>query len=416
MTKLYIEGKKRLEGTVMVQGAKNSILPILAASILPCGESVIENCPAISDTDVAVSILKNLGCAVSREGGVITVNSENISGFEIEDSLMRKMRSSIMFLGAIIAKTGRARISMPGGCELGPRPIDLHLHALEKLGVVITDDHGYLDCRADGGLKGAEINLSFPSVGATENIMLAAVLAKGTTVITNAAREPEIDDLKNFLNEMGAKISSEGGQMVITGVKKLYPVVHRVIPDRIVASTYLAAIAITGGKGKLMGVNPLHFSSVLAALSDAGVGVNFTENTVEIKSNGKINGIRNLRTMPYPGFPTDSQAPIMALMTTAKGDSVFVETIFENRFKHVNELVRMGAKITVQDRVAVVEGVQRLTGARVESTDLRGGAALVVAALAAEGVTEIDKVFHIDRGYERIEENLRALGANIKRI
>ncbi|MBQ2945774.1 MAG: UDP-N-acetylglucosamine 1-carboxyvinyltransferase [Clostridia bacterium] len=416
MTKLYIEGGRRLEGTVMVQGAKNSILPILAASILPDGESVIENCPAISDTDVAIRILKGLGCSVSRESGVITVNSENINGYEIEDSLMRKMRSSIMFLGAIVAKTGRARISMPGGCELGPRPIDLHLKALEKLGAKIYDDRGYLECSCEGGLRGTEINLSFPSVGATENIMLAAATAKGTTVITNAAREPEIDDLKRFLNEMGAKISSDGGQMVIEGVKRLYPAVHRVIPDRIVASTYLAAIAATGGRGKLIGVEPMHFSSVISTLSDAGADVRWSNDTVEIRTNGRLKGIRNLRTMPYPGFPTDAQAPLMALLTCAKGDSVFVETIFENRFKHVNELIRMGAKITVQDRVAVVEGVQRLTGARVESTDLRGGAALVVAALAAEGRTEIDNVFHIDRGYEAIEEKLASLGADIKRI
>ncbi len=415
MSKLYIKGGRRLDGTLRVQGAKNSILPILAASVLTAGNTVIENCPDISDTATAVEILKCLGCGVSRQSGVITVSSDNVDNFEIEEALMRKMRSSIVFLGAMLSRAGEAKISMPGGCELGPRPIDLHIDALSRMGAVFEDKRGYLECKCPDGLRGAEIHLRFPSVGATENIMLAAVTAKGTTVITNAAREPEIDDLSSLLRDMGAKIGTDGGNMVIEGVKRLYPVVHTVIPDRIVASTYLAAIAATGGKGKLIGANPLHFSSVIAALSDAGADVRWTKDTVTVKTDGRLKGVRNIRTMPYPGFPTDAQAPLMALMTTAKGDSVFVETIFENRFKHVNELIRMGARITVNDRVAVVEGVDKLQCSSVECTDLRGGAALAVAALSADGLTVIDNVGHIDRGYEKIEENLSALGADVKR-
>ena len=417
MSILNIEGGRPLTGKLPVQGAKNSALPVLASSILCETCSVIHNCPRLSDVDASLRILECLGCSVKQEADTITVDSSGINRFDIPDNLMREMRSSIVFLGPVCAKMGRARLSFPGGCELGPRPIDLHLSALQQLGLTIEEDHGWLDCTAKKGLKGADIALSFPSVGATENIMLAAATARGNTVIVNAAREPEISDLANFLNKCGAKISGAGESVItIKGVDSLHGCEHCVIPDRIVAATFMAAAAITGGEICLTNVNISHLSPVLPVFIEAGCEISIHQDSLVIRGPVKLKPVKCVRTMPYPGFPTDAQAPVMAMTAIASGTSLFIENIFENRFKHAAELVRLGAMIKVEGRVAVVEGVPKLFGARAEATDLRGGAALVVAALAAEGISELHGIRHIDRGYEKIEESLSRLGAIIERV
>lgn len=416
MAKIYINGGRRLSGELTIHGAKNSALPILAATLLCSGESVLHNCPRLSDVDVSVKILNSLGCDCRRDGNTVIVNAQNVSGNEIPDNLMREMRSSIVFLGAIIGRTKSALVSSPGGCELGPRPIDIHISSLELLGVQITEDHGYLECSVDKNLVGSEINLSFPSVGATENIILAAALAEGTTVIHNAAREPEISDLADFLNSAGAKIYGAGSdKIVINGVNRLHGAEHTVIPDRIVAATYISAAAVTNGDILLKNIMPSHQVALLNVFRQSGCEISPYSNCLRIRSLARPKRIPTIRTMVYPGFPTDAGPPVMAMMCVAKGTTVFVENIFQNRFKYIDELKRLGANIKTQGNVAVIEGVLRLSGAATECTDLRGGAALVVAGLAAEGTTEIDKIFHIDRGYESIEENLRALGAEIKR-
>ncbi len=413
MEKFIVEGGYPLCGVADVQGAKNSVLPIMAASLVCDGECIIENCPRITDTDAAIEILRELGAVVTVHNDYITVNPAYAVRYEIPDRLMRKMRSSIMFLGAILTRSGRALVSFPGGCELGQRPIDLHLAALSAMGVKIEESYGFLDCYTDG-LKGCEITLSFPSVGATENIMLAAVKAKGITVINNPAKEPEIEDLQNFLCKMGAKISGAGtNRIVIEGVKILNGVKHRVIPDRVAAATYLFAVAATRGNALIRKCCPQHLSTVTALLRDAGCEVDVLDSTISIECD-RLRSLRVVRTMPYPGFPTDMQAPLMALMCVAKGSTVFIETIFESRYKHVGELVRMGAKITTEGRVAVVEGVPHLKSAAVEATDLRGGAALMIAGLAAEGETVISNLHHIKRGYECPEKILSSLGAKIR--
>lgn len=415
MPKLRIEGGNSLCGVIDIQGAKNSILPIMAATLLADGECVIENCPDISDTHTALEILRTLGAQVKYRGHTVYADCSNVIDYEIPDELMRKMRSSVIFLGALLARERKALISFPGGCELGPRPIDLHLAAFEKMGVEIREEYGSLNCIADQ-LNGCEIPLAFPSVGATENIMLAACRAKGVTVISNAAREPEIEDLQNFLNEMGADIRGAGSSTVtIRGVKKLIGCRHKVIPDRIVTATYLCAVAATRGNALLRGTCPQHNGALLSALRQAGCEIEESGDLIRIACDS-LRAVRRVRTMPYPGFPTDAQAPFMGLMSVARGSTVFVETIFENRYKHISELQRMGANITLEGRVAVVEGVRRLHGAPVEATDLRGGAALMIAALAAEGTSVISDIYHIDRGYERPEEVLSQLGARIERI
>jgi UDP-N-acetylglucosamine 1-carboxyvinyltransferase len=417
MPKLVINGARKLQGEIRIHGAKNSTLPLMAASLVCGGKCVLHNCPSLSDVDTAIRILHHLGCSVTCSTGEVEIDPLPADRFDIPDHLMREMRSSIIFLGAIVSRMGKALLSFPGGCELGPRPIDLHLSALRKMGVTIDESHGCLDCSVPDGLKGANINLSFPSVGATENIIIAAVLAKGETVITNAAREPEIWDLADFLNSCGAKIRGAGGSTIfIEGVSSLSGCEHRVIPDRIAAATYLAAAAATGSKLTVSNIIPEHLEPVFPAFEESGCRLELEGDRVRITAPDRLNRIRNVRTMPYPGFPTDAQAPVMAMTSIADGTSIFVENIFESRYKHVGELMRLGAHIKVEGRVAVVEGVSHLSGACVEATDLRGGAALVVAGLAAHGATEICGLHHLDRGYEFMEENLASLGADIKRI
>lgn len=416
MAKIYIEGGRRLEGEIRVHGAKNSALPVLAATLLCRGVSVIHNCPSLLDVAASIKILEHLGCQCKREGETVIVDSTALTGCDIPDHLMREMRSSIVFLGAIAARCGTARLSFPGGCELGPRPIDLHLSALRQLGLTITEDRGLLDCRAAGRLKGASVSLSIPSVGATENILLAAVTAKGRTVIHNAAREPEISDLAAFLNRAGACIRGAGSSVIeVDGVYELHGAEHRVIPDRIIAATYMAAAAVTGGDLLLREVEESHLASVLGSFEAAGCRLRPELRRLRITGPRRLRPVGTVRTMAYPGFPTDAQPPVLAMTTLAAGTSVFVENIFENRFKYVDELARLGAHVKVEGRVAVVEGTDRLHGAPVSATDLRGGAALVVAGLAADGVTAVDNLRHIDRGYADLEDSLRAAGANIKR-
>ena len=416
MSRLVINGGNKLEGEIDSQGAKNSVLPILAGTILNGGKNVIYNCPELRDVTITVEVLKSLGCTVKRVGKVLVVDSENISEYTIPDELMRQMRSSIIFLGAILARFKKAVVSMPGGCEIGNRPIDLHIKALKLLGVDITEEHGYIHCSAEK-MHGENIHLDFPSVGATENIMLAACMAEGTTVITNAAREPEITDLETFLNRMGAKVSGAGGDVIrIDGVKKLYGVEHTIIPDRIAGATYLLAGAITGGNVILRNTNAQFMGAIISALKEMGCRI-YSEKTRVILSapQKRLKSPGKLLTMPYPGFPTDIQSPFMALAAIADGTSIFVENIFENRNQHVEELVRMGADIRVDGRIAVVCGTERLSAAKVVAKELRGGAALVLAGLAAEGTTEIENIKYIDRGYEGIEKYLGICGANIKR-
>ncbi len=413
MAKLVIEGGKPLRGEIDVCGAKNAALPILAASVLCGGVCRIHNCPRLSDVDAAMKILTHLGCTCAREDGCVVVDSSAVTSCEIPDDLMREMRSSIVFLGAIAGRCREARLSFPGGCELGPRPIDLHLQALRALGLQIDEAHGGLDCHTDG-LKGCEITLSIPSVGATENILLASSVAKGKTVIRNAAREPEISDLADFLNSAGARIQGAGSSNIeIEGVQRLHPTAHTVIPDRIIAATYMAAAATTGGRLRLKNILPSHLIPVLEYFRVAGCGLDVAERSLLLEAPPRLHRIPTVRTMAYPGFPTDAQPPVLAMSTVADGTSVFVENIFENRFRYVDELVRMGAKIKVEGRVAVVEGVPRLSGAKTEATDLRGGAAVVVAALGADGRTEIGNIGHIRRGYEDLEGCLSSVGASI---
>ncbi|MBR2579409.1 MAG: UDP-N-acetylglucosamine 1-carboxyvinyltransferase, partial [Clostridia bacterium] len=410
MSKLIIEGARRLKGEVNIQGAKNSILPILAASLATGDECIIHNCPEISDVRTTLKILEHLGCKVKFEKNTVTVNSEDVKKNNIPNLLMREMRSSIIFLGALISSVGSAEISLPGGCELGPRPIDMHIEGLRQLGLRINEGYGVLKCGNDGGLDGCNIALSFPSVGATENLIIASVKARGTTVLSNTAREPEIMDLIAFLNSCGAKIESPGeGTLIIEGVKKLHGTEYTVIPDRIAAVTYMSAAAVTVGDLLLKNVIKEHIGSVIPVFEEAGCTVQTDgENSLRIIAPTRPYFNRMIRTMPYPGFPTDAQAPVMAMSCLADGTSVFVENIFTNRYKHVGELLRLGADIKVEGRVAIVEGVKRLLGTEVTAMDLRGAAALVVAGLGAEGRTKISGLSHIDRGYENLENNLES--------
>ena len=417
MEKIIIEGGVPLCGEARVHGAKNSVLPILSATVLVHGSCRIENCPQLSDVAAAIAILEHLGCTVGRDGDTVYVDAREVCRGDVPDELMRRMRSSIVFLGAIAARTGGANLSFPGGCELGPRPIDLHLAALRRLGLHIEEQGGSLCCHTPRRLRGTTITLAFPSVGATENVLLAAVTAEGVTTIHNAAREPEIVDLCAFLTACGAHIRHAGESTVeIEGVAQLHGCTHRIIPDRIETVTYLAAAAVTGSTLLVKQANPAHLCAVLPLFEEMGCTLTAWDSELLISAPPRLHRVRTVRTLPYPGFPTDAQALVMAATTVAAGTSVFVETMFESRYNHVSELLRLGARIKVEGRVAVVEGTAALSGAAVACTDLRGGAALVVAALAAEGVTEITELHHLYRGYDGLADGLSAAGARIATV
>lgn len=416
MQKLIIKGGSSLSGEVNLQGAKNSSLPVLAGAFLAEGKSVITNCPKLSDVYSACRILTHLGCCCDIKENTVTVKSGKYSSCEIPDELMREMRSSIVFLGAVLGRFGECRLSMPGGCQLGPRPIDMHLSSLEKMGVTISEKYGMIECKAENGLKGARITLQFPSVGATENIILAGVLADGETEIRNAGREPEIKDLADYLVKCGARIKGAGESTIyIEGVEKLDGCEYEIMPDRIAAATYMGAAASAGGEIKINRIKYQDVDSFTNIFEQMGCRIYSYRDMMYIKAPEKIKAVPKIRTMPYPGFPTDAQAIVMAVLCRAYGTSIFEENIFESRYKHVDELLRMGADIKVSGKTAVVEGKRKLYGAKVSATDLRGGAALVVAALGAEGITEISDIRHLDRGYDSIENVLSAIGANVKR-
>ncbi|CAG7605562.1 UDP-N-acetylglucosamine 1-carboxyvinyltransferase [Paenibacillus solanacearum] len=415
MEKLVIEGGRPLAGTIRIHGAKNAALPIMAASIMAEGAVHIQNVPNLSDIHVMLDILRALGCEAGHTGDTVTVNTTGVHEFHIPESLMSQMRSSIFLMGPLLSRVGRVELYQPGGCAIGERKIDLHLRGLAALGAVIEESGNKVVCTAEE-LRGAEIVLDYPSVGATENIMMAAVMAKGMTTITGAAREPEIQDLQNFLNAMGAKIIGAGTDTItIEGVSELTPCTYRIIPDRIVAGTLMIAAAVTRGNVTLEQICPAHLTSAIHVLKRAGVQITIHGDIMNVCALARPKSIERVVTSPYPSFPTDLQSQIMVLFSLADGLSVVKETVFEGRFRHVDELSRMGADIRVDLNSAFIRGVPRLYGATVEATDLRAGAALVIAGLAAQGSTVIEQIHHIDRGYERIELMLGRLGAAIQR-
>ncbi len=412
---LAIEGGHRLSGTLRVHGAKNAALPILAASVMAVGESVIEDVPDLQDIRVMTTILRQLGAKVKAEGATLRIDATRINSTEVPEHLMRLMRSSIFLMGPILARFGRVRVSKPGGCTIGSRPIDLHLKGLRALGAVIEEKHGFIECTANR-LRGAKIYLDLPSVGATENLIMAAIFAEGVTVIENAAREPEIVDLANYLNAMGANVQGAGeATLIIEGVERLTAVRYRVIPDRIVAGTLMAAAVVTQGDVLLQNVDARHLGVVIDKLREAGAEISVYDSAIRVCMVGRPKAF-SIQTTYYPGFPTDLQSPLMTLMSIADGTSMVTESVFEGRFKHVSELRRMGANIKVDLRTALIEGGSELTSAVVEASDLRAGAALILAGLAAKGTSYIENVYHIDRGYEQVEEMFAQLGAKIWRV
>ncbi len=416
MSKFHITGGVQLSGETVINGAKNAVLPILAATVMNGNLNIIKDCPNLKDVRTMLHILDAIGCDTRFEGNIITVNSKSLDTYSIPEHLVSEMRSSVFLLGPMLSRCGRVVLSYPGGCEIGPRPIDLHLKVLKSLGVSIIESHGFLECRAEN-LKGCTIQLDFPSVGATENAMLASVEADGITRIKNAAKEPEIVDLQNFLNNMGARISGAGtSEIYIEGKRKLKEVEYSIIPDRIFAGTVLAAVAGTGGEVVLKNVIPEHLSIVLSKLMEAGCIIREDKNEIYLKAPRRLNAVEMIKTLPYPGFPTDMQSQFLSLMTLAKGTSIITETIFESRFKIVDELSKMGSKIKVDGRTAIITGVDHLTGARVFAKDLRGGAALVLAGLAANGESLVENVCHIDRGYDKLDICMNNLGGKIIRV
>lgn len=412
MSSYIIEGDRRLEGEVTVSGSKNASLPIIAATILNPGTTKLYNVPNIHDTQITLEILKFLGCKIKKNNGKIEVNSKNITKKEIPEHLMNKMRSTVILAGAILGRFKEAKFSYPGGCDIGARPIDLHLSAFKKLGINITEDSGFITCKCDK-IIGANIDLDFPSVGATENIILASIHAEGTTTITNAAMEPEIEDLAKCLNKMGAKIEGAGTNVVkITGVAKLKDISYTIMQDRIEAGTLLCAGAITGGEICINYKTPEHITPIINKLEEMGCKVEFKKGKINLRAPKKLKAV-DIKTMPYPGFPTDMQSIFASTLTIAKGTSMIIENIFENRYRYVSELQKMGAKITTEGKTAVIKGVRKLSGAKVKSTDLRGGASLVLAGLIAKGTTTVTNIEYILRGYENLDEKLRKLGAKI---
>ena len=413
-----MKGGNRLVGAVKTSGAKNAVLPIIAASILGTTPSHLDEVPMLEDVHTISEVLKCLGLAVkcSQEKNVLDIDSTSITSYEAPYELVRTMRASFLVMGPLLARIGKARISMPGGCAIGARPIDIHLKGFEALGVKIEQGHGYIEASAPEGLKGTGIYFDFPSVGATENIMMAASLADGTTILENAAEEPEIVDLANYLNKMGAKIRGAGTDTIrIEGVEKLHGADYTIIPDRIEAGTYMIAAAMTGGDIVVENVLPEHQKPLIAKLREAGAVVEEDIDKVRVIGKNPLKAV-SIKTLPYPGFPTDMQAQMMAMMVIAEGRSKVTETVFENRFMHVVELNRMGAQISTEGRSAVIDGPCKLTGCDVRATDLRAGAAMILAGLVAEGTTRIGDLHHIDRGYENIVAKLKNLGADIERV
>jgi len=421
MEKLIIEGGSALYGEVKISGAKNAALPLMAATLLAPGKHTLRNVPNLRDTRTFIRLLENLGVKSEREGDVVTFDSTHLNHSEASYELVKTMRASVLVLGPLLARLGKAKVSLPGGCAIGARPINFHIMGLERLGVTCRLEGGYVDAEIDGLLQGNVIYFDIPSVTGTENLLMAAVLADGTTVLKNAAREPEIANLIDMLNGMGAKIEGrDSDKLVIHGVKKLDPADCAIIPDRIEAGTYLIAIAASGGAGKVTNCNPAHLPSLLEKLKAAGLEITETVDTISVgwpQSGGvepSVKGV-DIKTMPYPGYPTDLQAQFMALMTVCSGICVINETIFENRFMHVAELQRMGADIRIDGHSAVLSGngMHGLTGAPVMATDLRASSSLVIAGLAAPGRTEISRIYHLERGYENMVEKLSGLGASV---
>ena len=412
MSKFIIQGGKKLEGEIKISGSKNAALPIIAATVLNAGTTTLYNVPDIQDVNTMFEILKKIGATIKRKNNKIIINTNKVHTYEIPDDLMRQMRSSVILAGALIGKYHKAKFSCPGGCDIGSRPIDLHLKGFEKLGVDIKEEYGEIYCNTEK-IVGTQIHLDLPSVGATENIILASCLGEGSTVITNAAREPEIEDMIKYLNKMGAKINGAGTDKVeIIGVKRLAEVSYNIMPDRIEAGTYLVAGAITSGDIKLLNVNSFRIEPILNKLEETNCKLNINKDEIEIIAPKRVKSV-DIKTMPYPGFPTDMQSIFGALLITAKGTSVITENIFESRYKYAQELIRMGAKINVEGRTAIIKGTKKIQGTNVVATDLRGGAALVMAGLYAKGITQIDNIHYILRGYEKIDEKLKKLGAKI---
>ena len=413
MAKIIVKKSNPLKGSVKIDGAKNAVLPIIAATLLAKGKSVIKEVPNLRDVHVISDLLRHLGAEVEYDGKTLTVDATNITTCEAPYELVRKMRASFLVMGPLLSRFNHTKISMPGGCAIGTRPIDLHLKGFKCLGADVEIDHGFVEARTEK-LKGSKLYLDFPSVGATENIMMAACLAEGTTIIENAAEEPEIVDLANFLNEMGADVKGAGTNTIrIKGVKELRGAEHTVIPDRIEAATYMVAAAMTKGDIVIENVLMEHLKPVTAKLKEAGCKIIELENAVRVIGPETLKPI-DIKTLPHPGFPTDVQAQFMAMLTIAKGTGVVIETVFENRYMHVAEFNRMGANIKIEGRTAVVKGVDQLYGAKVNATDLRAGAALILCGLIAEGDTEIGEIYHIQRGYVDIDKKITALGGNIE--
>ena len=414
MAEYIIKGGKKVLGEVAISGSKNAALPIIAASILNSGKTTLYNVPNIHDTQMMFEILNKIGGKVTKKNNKVIIETSKINKYEIPEDLMRQMRSSVIFAGSLIGRYKKATFSYPGGCDIGTRPIDLHLKAFEKLGINIQKNYGNISCICDK-ITGEKIDLDFPSVGATENAILASCLGEGKTIITNAAREPEIIDLQNFLNKMGAKIKGAGSNKIeINGVKQLKDVSYNIMPDRIETGTFLCIAAMTGGSLKLKNADATHITPVIDKLEESGCKIETYKNIIQIEGPKKLKAV-DIKTMPYPGFPTDMQSIFATTMTVAKGTSVIVENIFENRYKYTQELVRMGAKIKVEGKTAIIKGVRKLYGANVKATDLRGGASVVMAGIAAKGMTKVENIEYILRGYEKFDKKLQDIGVDILR-
>lgn len=412
MSEYIIKGGRKISGEVTISGSKNAALPIIAASILNKGKTTLYNVPNIHDTQMMFEILNKIGGKVTQKNNKIIIETSKINKYEIPEELMRQMRSSVIFAGSLVGRYKKATFSYPGGCDIGTRPIDLHLKAFEKLGINIQKNYGNISCICDK-ITGEKIDLDFPSVGATENAILASCLGEGKTIITNAAREPEIIDLQNFLNKMGAKIKGAGSNKIeINGVKQLKDVSYNIMPDRIETGTFLCIAAMTGGSLKLKNADATHITPVIDKLEESGCKIETYKNIIQIEGPKKLKAV-DIKTMPYPGFPTDMQSIFATTMTVAKGTSVIVENIFENRYKYTQELVRMGAKIKVEGKTAVIKGVRKLYGANVKATDLRGGASVVMAGIAAKGITKVENIEYILRGYEKFDKKLQNIGVDI---